>query len=110
MEGGSARGASLASKRAAGSSRPEAVARYDNFSVPTVGRNCNPRMIGARRCRGVVWRGGAGGPGGKPSGRSCSFMKYLSSLIAQVDVQGVNLYAIFEAAYRVESRTPAAGR
>ena len=32
--------------------------------------------------------------------------EYLSSLIAQVDVQEVNLYAIFEAANRVESRTP----
>ena len=36
--------------------------------------------------------------------------EYLSSLIAQVDVQEVNLYAIFEAANRVESRTPVAGR
>ena len=36
--------------------------------------------------------------------------EYLSSLIAQVDVQAVNLYAIFQAANRVESRTPAAWR
>lgn len=36
--------------------------------------------------------------------------EYLSSLIAQVDVQEVNLYAIFEAANRVESRTPAPER
>ena len=36
--------------------------------------------------------------------------EYLRSLIPQVDVQEVNLYAIFEAAYRVESRTPAVGR
>ena len=36
--------------------------------------------------------------------------EYLSSLIAQVDVQAVILYAIFEAANRVESRTPAAWR
>lgn len=44
MEGGSARGASLASKRATGSSRPEVAARCDTLSLPTVGRNCNLQL------------------------------------------------------------------